>query len=94
VDFYLRLSNADDGADSLERQESDLREWARREGLTVRKVWSDYGRSGFKKDVRRDGFDAAVKAVVSGEVATRPAECEYPATPAIAERKSMTPKLR
>lgn len=70
VDFYLRLSNADENADSLDRQEADLREWALREGLTVRKVWSDYGRSGFKKDVRRDGFDAAVKAVVSGEVLT------------------------
>jgi DNA invertase Pin-like site-specific DNA recombinase len=70
VDFYLRLSNADETADSLDRQERDLREWARREGLTVRKVWSDYGRSGYKKDVRRDGFDAAVKAVISGDVST------------------------
>lgn len=70
VDFYLRLSNADEAADSLERQEADLREWARREGLTVRKVWSDYGRSGFKKDTRREGFDAALKAVISGEVST------------------------
>lgn len=70
VDLYLRLSNINDDADSLERQERDLREWAGREGLTVRKVWSDYGRSGFKKDVRRDGFDAAVRAVVSGEVGT------------------------
>lgn len=70
VDLYLRLSNAEETADSLERQEADLREWASREGLTVRKVWSDYGRSGYKRDVRRDGFDAAVKAVVSGEVAT------------------------
>jgi site-specific DNA recombinase len=70
VDLYLRLSNADETADSIERQEGDLREWARREGMTVRKVWSDYGRSGYKKDVRRDGFDAAVRAVVSGEVST------------------------
>jgi DNA invertase Pin-like site-specific DNA recombinase len=70
VDLYLRLSNVDDAADSIERQEVDLREWASREGLTIRKVWSDYGRSGYKRDVRRDGFDAAVKAVVTGEVAT------------------------
>lgn len=70
VDLYLRLSNADDSADSLERQEHDLRAWAAREGLTVRKVWSDYGRSGYDRNVRRDGFDAAVRAVVSGEVAT------------------------
>lgn len=69
VDLYLRLSNADEGADSLERQERDLRAWADREGLTVRKVWSDYGRSGYKRDVQRDGFDAAVNAVTSGEVA-------------------------
>lgn len=70
VDLYLRLSNADDDADSLERQERDLRDWAAREGLTVRKVWSDYGRSGYKKNVRREGFDAAVKAVLAGEVST------------------------
>lgn len=70
VDLYLRLSNADETADSLDRQENDLRGWAAREGLTVRTVWSDYGRSGFKRNVRRDGFDSAVRAVVSGEVAT------------------------
>ncbi|WP_407318542.1 recombinase family protein [Isoptericola halotolerans] len=70
VDLYLRLSNAVDGADSLVRQERDLREWADREGLFVRKVWSDYGRSGFDRNVRRDGFDSAVRAVVSKEAGT------------------------
>jgi DNA invertase Pin-like site-specific DNA recombinase len=70
VDLYVRLSNADDTADSLERQERDLREWAARENLTVRNVWKDYGRSGFKRDVRRDGFESALKAVLSGEVTT------------------------
>lgn len=69
VDLYLRLSIAADGADSLERQEADGRKWAADNGLTVRRVWRDAGRSGYR-DVKRKGFDAALSAVTSGEVRT------------------------
>lgn len=68
VDLYLRLSVDRDGKDALERQEADLREWAKREGKTVRKVWKD-SVSGYK-DVAREDFDRAVRAVSSGEVGT------------------------
>ncbi|MDR2294504.1 MAG: recombinase family protein [Microbacterium sp.] len=68
VDLYLRLSIDKEGKDSLERQEADLRAWAAREGKTVRTVWKDTA-SGYK-DVKRDDFDSAVKAVSSGEVGT------------------------
>lgn len=68
VDLYLRLSVDREGKDALERQEADLREWAARTGKTVRKVWKD-SVSGYK-DVAREDFDKAVKAVTSGEVGT------------------------
>ena len=70
VDLYLRLSVDRDGTDSLERQEADLRAWAAGASLTVRRVWRDAGKSGYKHGVLREGFDAAVAAVTSGEVAT------------------------
>jgi len=70
VDLYLRLSVDREGKDSLERQEADLRAWAEREGLTVRTVWKDLGKSGYKENVVRDEFDAAVRAVSAGEVQT------------------------
>lgn len=70
VDFYLRLSVDREGKDSLERQEADLRVWAASEGLTVRKVWKDAGKSGYKKNVVRAAFDGAVEALEAGEVGT------------------------
>ncbi|QYJ04233.1 recombinase family protein [Nocardioides panacisoli] len=70
VDLYLRLSISADGADSLDRQETDLRKWAANEGLEVRKVWRDDGRSGYRRGVKREGFDAALKAIVDGEAKT------------------------
>lgn len=70
VDFYLRLSIDREGKDSLARQEADLRAWAKREGLTVRKVWKDASKSGYKVGVVREEFDNAVKAVASGAVGT------------------------
>ncbi|UPL17253.1 recombinase family protein [Microbacterium aurugineum] len=68
VDLYLRLSVDREGKDALERQEADLRDWATQEGKTVRKVWQD-SVSGYK-DVAREDFDNAVKAVSTGEVGT------------------------
>lgn len=70
VDLYLRLSIDREGKDSIERQEADLREWAAREGLSVRRVWIDNGVSGFKRGVKRPDFEAAVAAVTAGEVGT------------------------
>lgn len=70
VDLYLRLSVDREGKDSLERQESDLRKWAKAQDLKVRTVWRDTGKSGYKADVVREEFEAAVKAVSSGEVGT------------------------
>lgn len=70
VDFYLRLSNRKDEADSLERQERELREWAEGVGLKVRKVWRDDGKSGYRRGVKRAGFESALKAVVDGDAKT------------------------
>lgn len=70
VDLYLRLSVDREGKDSMERQERDLRAWAARENLTVRHVWRDAGKSGYRAGVQRPDFDAAVKAVKGGEVGT------------------------
>ncbi|GAA4859176.1 recombinase family protein [Kitasatospora terrestris] len=68
-DLYLRLSLDRDGKTAIERQEVDCRAWAERNGLTVRKVHIDRGRSGFK-DVERKGFDSALAAVTAGVVGT------------------------
>ncbi|WP_146057832.1 recombinase family protein [Streptomyces sp. SM10] len=54
---------------AIERQEADCRAWAERNGLTVRKVHIDRGRSGYKT-VERKGFDAALAAVTAGVVGT------------------------
>ncbi|MGF2950451.1 recombinase family protein [Microbacterium alcoholitolerans] len=70
VDLYLRLSVDRDGKDSLDRQEKDLRAWAKAEGLTVRSVWSDAGKSGYQKGVVRENFDNAILAITKGEVRT------------------------
>lgn len=68
-DLYLRLSLDRDGKTAIERQEADCRAWAERNGLTVRKVHMDRGRSGYKT-VERKGFDAALAAVAAGVVGT------------------------
>ncbi|MFI9307641.1 recombinase family protein [Streptomyces triculaminicus] len=68
-DLYLRLSLDRDGKTAIERQETDCRAWADRNGLTVRKVHIDRGRSGYKT-VERKGFDAALAAVTAGVVGT------------------------
>jgi site-specific DNA recombinase len=68
-DLYLRLSLDRDGKTAIERQEADCRAWAERNGLTVRKVHIDRGRSGYK-DVSRKGFDDALAAATAGVVGT------------------------
>ncbi|KJY42957.1 hypothetical protein VR41_05555 [Streptomyces sp. NRRL B-1568] len=68
-DLYLRLSLDRDGKTAIERQEADCRAWAEHNGLTVRKVHIDRGRSAYKT-VERKGFDAALAAVTAGVVGT------------------------
>ena len=68
-DLYLWLSLDRDGKTAIERQEADCRAWAERNGLTVRKVHIDRGRSGYK-DVSRKGFDDALAAATAGVVGT------------------------
>ncbi|MFM9445076.1 recombinase family protein [Streptomyces acidiscabies] len=67
ADLYLRLSLDREGKTAIDRQEADCRAWAERNGITVRKVHIDRGRSGYKS-VSRKGFDAAITAVTSGVV--------------------------
>ncbi|MFE4697898.1 recombinase family protein [Streptomyces sp. NPDC056738] len=67
ADLYLRLSLDREGKTAIDRQEADCRAWAERNGLTVRKVHIDRGRSGYK-NVTRKGFDAAITAVTAGVV--------------------------
>ncbi|GHJ30062.1 hypothetical protein TPA0910_44950 [Streptomyces hygroscopicus subsp. sporocinereus] len=67
ADLYLRLSLDREGKTAIDRQEADCRAWVERNGLTVRKVHIDRGRSGYKS-VSRKGFDAAITAVASGVV--------------------------
>lgn len=70
ADIYVRLSVFDETTDALERQEEDLRGWAEKLGLTVRRVWRDAGVSGFKTGVDRAAFKNAVQALTNGDVST------------------------
>jgi site-specific DNA recombinase len=70
TDLYLRLSLDRDGKTAIERQELDCRAWAGINGLKVRNVHIDRGRSGYKSGVERRGLDAALAAVTSGVVGT------------------------
>ncbi|MFD2764003.1 recombinase family protein [Micromonospora eburnea] len=69
ADLYLRLSLDREGKTAIERQEADCRAWAARNGLEVRSVHIDRGRSGYKA-VDRAGFDAAISALTTGTVGT------------------------
>jgi DNA invertase Pin-like site-specific DNA recombinase len=69
VDIYVRLSIFDESKDGMDRQESDLRDWASTKNMAVRKVWRDPGVSAYKNTRRKD-FENAVSAVVTGEVST------------------------
>ncbi|MDZ5445510.1 recombinase family protein [Micromonospora sp. 4G57] len=69
ADLYLRLSLDREGKTAIERQEADCRAWCARNGLDVRTVHIDRGRSGYKA-VDRAGFDAAISALTTGTVGT------------------------
>ncbi|MFL4494011.1 recombinase family protein [Streptomyces sp. VTCC 41912] len=66
-DLFLRRSTLQDDKTTLKAHERDLRERAKREGLTVRKVWQEE-LSAFKAGVVREEFDKAIAAVLAGEV--------------------------
>ncbi len=70
ADLYLRLSVEFEGSTSIDRQEADCRRWCLAHGLAVRRVHVDRGVSGFDQTAHRGGFDAALAAVTTGEVAT------------------------
>jgi site-specific DNA recombinase len=70
ADIYARLSLDRDGKTAIERQVADCRKWCESQGLIVRKVHVDRGKSGYAKGVERAGFDAALAAVTSGVVGT------------------------
>jgi site-specific DNA recombinase len=70
ADLYLRVSIDLSGKSTIDLQEADCRAWADKNGLTVRAVHVDRGRSGYREGVERRGFDAALTAVSSGIVAT------------------------
>ncbi|MFB6844491.1 recombinase family protein [Streptomyces sp. NPDC056373] len=67
VDLYLRRSNWQDDKATLNKHERDLRERAAREGLTVRRVWTEE-LSAYKAGVVREEFDKAIAAVVADQV--------------------------
>ena len=69
ADLYLRLSLDREGKTAIERQEADCRAWCARNGLEVRTVHIDRGRSGYKA-IDRAGFDSAMSALTTGTVGT------------------------
>lgn len=69
VDLYLRRSKAGALELSTASQESRGRDWAERNGLTVRQVWVDK-LSGSRSGVIRPDYDKALAALRAGEVKT------------------------
>ncbi|MEU8454143.1 recombinase family protein [Streptomyces griseoaurantiacus] len=69
VDLYLRRSKKGALELSTAAQEARGREWAERNGLTVRHVWTDK-LSGSRKDVKRPDYDKALAALSGGEIKT------------------------
>jgi site-specific DNA recombinase len=65
---YIRVSHASSVADgvSLERQEAELRAYAREHGLPEPIVLADRGLSGYRE--RRPGFQQLLKMIRAGEV--------------------------
>lgn len=73
VDLYVRKSKVLAHGDRLrevstQEQERIGREWAESEGLRVRKVWTELGSAYHERE--RPQFNAALDAVLSGEVPT------------------------
>lgn len=65
--IYCRLSKDRNGlSESVARQERDCRELCAREGWVVAGVFSDNDMSGFKRGLRRPGFDALQDAIRAG----------------------------
>lgn len=70
ADVYVRVSIDAEGSTSIERQEADCRRWCATHGVPVRCVHADRGVSGYAETAHRAGFDAALAAVVTGDVST------------------------
>ena len=63
VVIYLRISQDRDDQQSIENQEREARAYAESKGWKVRAVLSDIGKSGYKRGVKRPGFDQAMQMV-------------------------------
>ncbi|UGY94046.1 recombinase family protein [Streptomyces gobiensis] len=69
VDLYIRRSKTGSLELSTAAQEARGRDWAARNNLTVRTVWTDM-KSGSRADVKRPDYDNALAALRNGEVRT------------------------
>lgn len=63
VVIYLRISQDRDDQQSIENQERESRAYAQLKGWEVVAVLSDVGKSGYKRGVKRPGFDQAMNMV-------------------------------
>ena len=63
VVIYLRISLDRDDQQSIENQEREARDYAASKGWEVIAVLSDVGKSGYKRGVKRPGFDQAMNMV-------------------------------
>jgi DNA invertase Pin-like site-specific DNA recombinase len=67
---YLRISKDRDNEISTEVQRKACRDYCRSRGWKVVDEYQDIGRSAFKRNVRRPGFEAMVETVEAGDVDT------------------------
>lgn len=63
VVIYLRISQDRDDQQSTENQEREARDYAAAKGWEVVAVLTDLGKSGYKRGVKRPGFDQAMTMV-------------------------------
>lgn len=65
VVIYLRISQDRDDQQSIENQEREARVYALAKGWEIVAVVSDVGKSGYKRGVKRPGFDRAMSMVAT-----------------------------
>ena len=63
VVIYLRISQDRDDQTSIENQERECRDYCQQHGWEVVDCFSDLGKSGYKRGVKRPGFDRAMQMV-------------------------------
>lgn len=66
--LYLRISDDRRDGEGVERQEKQCRQLAKSLGWQVVAVYTDNDRSAYKKDVKRDAYDAMLDAIKSGAI--------------------------